>query len=55
MVQRLAGGTRLELRGAPESCHGVVRFAWAALGPGEAVLATGTNVAEADLDGRFRG
>jgi hypothetical protein len=34
MVQRLAGGTRLELRGAPESCHGVVRFAWAALGPG---------------------
>jgi hypothetical protein len=25
MVQRLAGGTRLELWGAPESCHGVVR------------------------------
>jgi hypothetical protein len=54
MVQRSAGGTRLELRGAPESCHGVVRFGWAALGPGEAVLATGTNVAGTDLDGRFR-
>jgi hypothetical protein len=54
MVQQLVGGTRLELRGAPESCHGVVRFAWAALGPGEAVLATGTNVAGTDLDGRFR-
>jgi len=54
MVQRLAGGTRLELRGAPESCQGVVRFRWAAIGPGEAVLATGTNVAGADRDGRFR-
>jgi uncharacterized protein YndB with AHSA1/START domain len=41
-------------RGAPESCHGVVRFRWAAIGPGEAVLATGTDVAGADLDGRFR-
>jgi DNA-binding transcriptional ArsR family regulator len=41
-------------RGALESCHGVVRFRWAAIGPGEAVLATGTNVAGADLDGRFR-
>jgi hypothetical protein len=40
--------------GRPESCHGVVRFAWAALGPGEAVLASGTNVAGTDLDGRFR-
>jgi uncharacterized protein YndB with AHSA1/START domain len=54
MVQRLAGGTRLVSRGAPESCHGVVRFGWAAVGPGEAVLATGTNVAGTDLDGRFR-
>jgi uncharacterized protein YndB with AHSA1/START domain len=30
------------------------RFGWAAVGPGEAVVATGTNVAGADLDGRFR-
>jgi DNA-binding transcriptional ArsR family regulator len=53
-LESQAGGTRLELRGAPESCQGVVRFRWAAIGPGEAVLATGTNVAGADLDGRFR-
>jgi hypothetical protein len=53
-VQRLAGGARLVGRGAPEQCHGVVRFGWAAVGPGEVVLATGTNVAEADLDERFR-
>ena len=54
MVQRLAGGTRLELRGAPQACHGLVRFGWAAVGPGEAVLVTGTNVAGTDLDGRFQ-
>jgi uncharacterized protein YndB with AHSA1/START domain len=54
LVQRLAGGTRLVGRGAPEPCHGVVRFGWTAVGPGEAVVATGTNVAGADLDGRFR-
>jgi len=54
MVQRLAGGTRLVGRGAPETCHGLVRFGWAAVGPGEAVLASGTNVAGTDLDGRFR-
>ena len=54
MVQRLAGGTRLVGRGAPEMCHGLVRFGWAAVGPGEAVLASGTNVAGTDLDGRFR-
>jgi uncharacterized protein YndB with AHSA1/START domain len=41
-------------RGAPEPCHGLVRFGWAAGGPDETVLATGTNVAETDLDGRFR-
>ena len=41
-------------RGAPETCHGLVRFGWAAVGPGEAVLARGTNVAGTDLDGRFR-
>jgi hypothetical protein len=40
-------------RGDPEPCHGIVRFGWAAVGPGEAV-ATGTNVAGTDLDGRFR-
>ena len=54
MVQRMAGGARLVGRGAPEPCHGVVRFGWAAVGPGEVVLATGTNVAGTDLDGRFR-
>ena len=32
----------------------VVRFGWAAVGRGEVVLATGTNVAGTDLDGRFR-
>jgi hypothetical protein len=54
MVQRMAGGARLVGRGAPEPCHGVVRFGWAAVGPGDVVLATGTNVAGTDLDGRFR-
>jgi uncharacterized protein YndB with AHSA1/START domain len=54
MVRQLTGGARLVGRGRPEQCHGVVRFGWAVLGPGEAVLATGTNVAGADLDGRFR-
>ena len=54
MVQRIAGRARLVARGAPEACHGLVRFGWAAVGPGEAVLATGTNVAGTDLDGRFR-
>ena len=54
MVQRLTGGARLAGRGAPEACHGLVRFGWAAVGPDQTVLATGTNVAEADLDGRFR-
>jgi hypothetical protein len=54
MVQRLTGGARLVGRGAPEACHGLVRFGWAAVGPGEAILATGTNVAGTDLDGRFR-
>jgi uncharacterized protein YndB with AHSA1/START domain len=54
MVQRMAGGSRLVARGAPEPCHGVVRFGWAAVGPGEVVLATGANVAGTDLDGRFR-
>jgi hypothetical protein len=54
MVQRLGGGARLTGRGAAEACHGLVRFGWAAVGPGEAVVATGTNVAGADLDGRFR-
>jgi uncharacterized protein YndB with AHSA1/START domain len=44
----------LAARGAPEACHGLVRFGWAAVGPGEAVLATGTNVAGTDLDDRFR-
>jgi len=41
----------LTIAARPET---IFRFAWAALGPGEAVLATGTNVAGADLDGRFR-
>ena len=41
-------------RGAPETCQRLVRFGWAAVGPGEAVLASGTNVAGTDLDGRFR-
>jgi uncharacterized protein YndB with AHSA1/START domain len=54
MVQRMAGGTRLVGRGAPQPCHGVIRFGWAAVGPSEVVLATGTNVAGTDLDGRFR-
>jgi hypothetical protein len=54
MVQRLTGGARLAGRGAPEACHGLVRFGWTAVGPDQTVLATGTNVAEADLDGRFR-
>jgi Activator of Hsp90 ATPase homolog 1-like protein len=54
MVQRMAGGARLVGRGAPEPCHGLVRFGWAAVGPGEVVVATGTNVAGVDLDGRFR-
>lgn len=54
MVQRLTGGARLAGRGAPEACHGLVRFGWAAVGPDQTILATGTNVAEADLDGRFR-
>lgn len=54
MVQRMAGWARLVARGAPEACHGLVRFGWAAVGPGEAVLAGGTNVAGTDLDGRFR-
>jgi hypothetical protein len=54
MVQRMAGRARLVARGAPEACHGLVRFGWAAVGPGEAVLATGTNVAGTDLDDRFR-
>ena len=47
-------GRRLAGWGAPESRHGVVRFGWAAVGPGEVVLGTGTNVAGTDLDGRFR-
>jgi uncharacterized protein YndB with AHSA1/START domain len=54
MAQRMAGGARLVARGTPEACHGLVRFGWAAVGPDEAVLATGTNVAGTDLDGRFR-
>lgn len=54
MVQRLTGGARLVGRGTPEPCHGLVRFGWAAVGPGEVVLATGSNVAGTDLDGRFR-
>jgi uncharacterized protein YndB with AHSA1/START domain len=53
-VQRMTGGARLAGRGAPEACHGLARFGWAAVGPGEVVLATGTNVAGTDLDGRFR-
>jgi hypothetical protein len=32
MVQRLSGGARLLGRGAPEVCHGLVRFGWAAVG-----------------------
>jgi hypothetical protein len=54
MVQRTAGGARLVGRGGPEQCHGVVRFGWAAVGAGGVVLATGSNVAGADLDGQFR-
>jgi hypothetical protein len=54
MVQELAGGPRLVGRGDPEPCHGLVRFDWAAVGPGEVVVATGTNVAGTDLAGRFR-
>ena len=54
MAQRLIGGTRLAGRGDSEPCHGLVRFGWAAVGPDGTVLATGTNVAGADLDGRFR-
>ena len=54
MVQRMAGGTRLVVRGAPESCHGVVRFGWAVIGSDQVVLATGASVAGTGLDGRFR-
>jgi uncharacterized protein YndB with AHSA1/START domain len=54
MAQRMGGGARLVGRGDPEPCHDVVRFGWAAVGPGGVVLATGTNVAGNDLDGRFR-
>jgi hypothetical protein len=54
MVRLRTGGARLAGRGGPEQCHGVVRFGWAAVGPGGEVLATGTNVAGTDLDGRFR-
>jgi uncharacterized protein YndB with AHSA1/START domain len=54
MVQRMGGGARLVGRGDPEPCHGLVRFGWAAVGPDEVVVATGTNVAGTDLDGRFR-
>jgi uncharacterized protein YndB with AHSA1/START domain len=54
MAQRLGGGARLVGRGDPEPCHGLVRFGWAAVGPGAVVLATGTNVAGTDLDGCFR-
>jgi uncharacterized protein YndB with AHSA1/START domain len=53
-VRQLAGGVRLVGRGSPQQCHGVVRFGWAAVGPGGVVLATGVNVAGTDLDGRFR-
>jgi hypothetical protein len=54
MAQMMGGGARLAGRGDPEPCHGLVRFGWAAVGPGEVVLATGTNVDGTDLDGRFR-
>jgi hypothetical protein len=54
MVQRLTAGARLVGRGDLEPCHGLVRFSWAAIGPGGVVLASGTNVAGTDLDGRFR-
>ena len=53
-AQRMGGGARLVGRGDPDPCHGVVRFGWSADEPGEVVLATGTNVAGTDLDGRFR-
>jgi hypothetical protein len=33
-VQRPAGGARLVGRGAPEQCHGVIHFGWAAVGSG---------------------
>jgi hypothetical protein len=52
-----AGGTRWPpwpTPAPPKPCHGLVRFGWAAVGPGEVVVATGTNVAGVDLDGRFR-
>jgi len=39
--------------GEVEHCHGVVRFAWAIDGPDGTRLASGTNVADACLDGRF--
>ena len=41
MAQRMGGGARLVGRGDPDPCHGVVRFGWSAVGPGEVVLATG--------------
>ena len=46
MVQRLTGGARLAGRGAPEACHGLVRFGWAIVGPDQTILATGTNVVD---------
>ena len=54
MVQRLSGGP-----GWPAVTPRRHATAWspsaaAAVGPDQTVLATGTNVAEADLDGRFR-
>jgi uncharacterized protein YndB with AHSA1/START domain len=46
------GSSTVEITLKPEADGTRVRLA--AVGPGEAVLASGTNVAGTDLDGRFR-
>lgn len=53
-AQQFVPGFRLELRGAPEQCHGYYRMPWLIRLPDGSQMAAGTNFGQIAPSGRFR-